>query len=134
MRDNVYVTQQVEMSNGELTIKDWSRTIFVSPLHGKMTAFSLATVMANVFGPVSMAQINTDKYGYPTGNKLKDNENSLKTDAFSDINDNAIQLQNSIFSFVYQKAHKAEQQSASNAVNLPSAQLSSKFQFHSLLL
>jgi hypothetical protein len=75
MRDNVYVTQQVDMSNGELTIKDWSRTIFVSPLHGKMTAFSLATVMANVFGPVSMAQINTDKYGYPTGNKLKDNEN-----------------------------------------------------------
>lgn len=67
VKDNVYVMQQPGMSNGELTTKDWSRTIFVSPLHGKMTAFSLATIMANVFGRVSMAQINTDKYGYPTG-------------------------------------------------------------------
>jgi len=32
-----------------------------------MTAFSLGTIMSNVFGAVSMAQINTDKYGYPTG-------------------------------------------------------------------
>ncbi len=71
MRDNVYVIQQEDMSNGELTFKDWSRTIFVSPLHGKMTAFSLATIMSNVFGRVSMAQINTDKYGYPTGMKFK---------------------------------------------------------------
>jgi hypothetical protein len=69
MRDNVYVMQQVDMSKNELTFKDWSRTIFVSPLHGKMTAFSLATIMSNIFGPVSMAQVNTDKYGYPTGNK-----------------------------------------------------------------
>jgi hypothetical protein len=69
MRDNVYVMQQIDMSKNELTFKDWSRTIFVSPLHGKMTAFSLATIMSNIFGPVSMAQVNTDKYGYPTGNK-----------------------------------------------------------------
>lgn len=74
MKDNVYVMQQPGMSNGELTTKDWSRTIFVSPLHGKMTAFSLATIMANVFGRVSMAQINTDKYGYPTGNLFAYNE------------------------------------------------------------
>jgi hypothetical protein len=67
VRDNVYVMQQADVSNGELKFKDWSRTIFVSPLHGKMTAFSLATIMSNVFGRVSMAQINTDKYGYPTG-------------------------------------------------------------------
>jgi len=67
VRDNVYVMQQGDISNGESTFKDWSRTIFVSPLHGKMTAFSLATIMSNVFGRVSMAQINTDKYGYPTG-------------------------------------------------------------------
>ncbi|CAF2719459.1 unnamed protein product [Rotaria sp. Silwood2] len=67
VRDNVYVMQQVVTSNGNIAFKDWSRTIFVSPLHGKMTAFSLATIMSNVFGPVSMAQINTDKYGYPTG-------------------------------------------------------------------
>jgi hypothetical protein len=69
MRDNVYVMQQVDMSKNELVFKDWSRTIFVSPLHGKMTAFRLATVMSNTFGPVSMAQVNTDKYGYPTGKK-----------------------------------------------------------------
>jgi hypothetical protein len=61
--------QQGDIPNGELTFKDWSRTIFVSPLHGKITAFSLATIMSNVFGRVSMAQINTDKYGYPTGKK-----------------------------------------------------------------
>jgi len=67
IKDNVYVMQQMDISSGDVTFKDWSRTIFVSPLHGKMTAFSLATIMANVFGPVSMAQINTDKYGYPTG-------------------------------------------------------------------
>jgi hypothetical protein len=67
VKDNVYVMQQETISNGETSYKDWSRTIFVSPLHGKMSAFSLATIMANVFGPVSMAQINTDKYGYPTG-------------------------------------------------------------------
>jgi hypothetical protein len=63
--------QQVDLSTDELTCKDWSRTIFVSPLHGKMTAFSLATIMSNVFGLVSMAQINTDKYGYPTGRKIQ---------------------------------------------------------------
>lgn len=68
MKDNVYVMQQPGVSSGELTTKDWSRTIFVSPLHGKMTAFGLATIMANVFGRVSTAEINTDKYGYPTGN------------------------------------------------------------------
>jgi len=73
VRDNVYIFPQEDISNGELTFKDWSRTIFVSPLHGKMTAFSLATIMSNVFGRVSMAQINTDKYGYPTGIKLKNN-------------------------------------------------------------
>ncbi|CAM4768116.1 unnamed protein product [Rotaria magnacalcarata] len=67
VKDNVYVMQQGDTSNGDATFKDWSRTIFVSPLHGKMTAFSLATIMSNVFGTVSMAQINTDKYGYPTG-------------------------------------------------------------------
>ncbi len=67
MKDNVFVMQQENVSIGETSYKDWSRTIFVSPLHGKMTAFSLATIMSNVFGPVSMAQINTDKYGYPTG-------------------------------------------------------------------
>jgi len=67
VKDNVFVMQQENLSNVETSYKDWSRTIFVSPLHGKMTAFSLATIMANVFGPVSMAQINTDKYGYPTG-------------------------------------------------------------------
>jgi hypothetical protein len=67
MNDNVFVMQQENISNGETSYKDWSKTIFVSPLHGKMTAFSLATIMSNVFGPVSMAQINTDKYGYPTG-------------------------------------------------------------------
>ena len=59
--------QEGDIATGELTGKDWSRTIFVSPLHGKMTSYSLATIMAYVFGPVSMAQINTDKYGYPTG-------------------------------------------------------------------
>lgn len=58
---------QEAMRDNGTSAKDWSRTIFVSPLHGKMTAFSLATIMSNVFGPVSMAQINTDKYGYPTG-------------------------------------------------------------------
>jgi hypothetical protein len=67
VKDNVFVMHQENMSNDEASYKDWSRTIFVSPLHGKMTAFSLATIMSNVFGPVSMAQINTDKYGYPTG-------------------------------------------------------------------
>ncbi len=71
MKDNVYVMQPGSLSNGEAasssSYKDWSRTIFVSPLHGKMSAFSLATIMSNVFGSVSMAQINTDKYGYPTG-------------------------------------------------------------------
>ncbi|CAF1160511.1 unnamed protein product [Rotaria sp. Silwood1] len=68
VKDNVYVMQQVDTSNSDITtFKDWSRTIFVSPLHGKMTALSLATIMSNVFGSVSMAQINTDKYGYPTG-------------------------------------------------------------------
>jgi hypothetical protein len=72
VKDNVYIIQQIEATANDLTFKDWSRTIFVSPLHGKMTAFSLATIMGNVFGSVSMAQINTDKYGYPTGN----NENN----------------------------------------------------------
>ncbi|CAF0850992.1 unnamed protein product [Rotaria sordida] len=67
VKDNVYVMQQDNMSNNETSYKDWSRTIFVSPLHGKMTAFSLSTIMSNVFGAVLMAQINTDKYGYPTG-------------------------------------------------------------------
>jgi hypothetical protein len=67
VKDNVYVMQQENMPSGESSYKDWSRTIFVSPLHGKMTALSLATIMSNVFGPVSTAQINTDKYGYPTG-------------------------------------------------------------------
>jgi len=67
VRDNVYVMQQENISTTDASYKDWSRTIFVSPLHGKMTAFSLATIMSNVFGSVSMAQINTDKYGYPTG-------------------------------------------------------------------
>ena len=70
MKDNVYVMQQENISNAETSYKDWSRTIFVSPLHGKMSAFSLATIMSNVFGSVSMAQINTDKYGYPTGKDI----------------------------------------------------------------
>ena len=70
MKDNVYVMQQENISNPETSYKDWSRTIFVSPLHGKMSAFSLATIMSNVFGSVSMAQINTDKYGYPTGKDI----------------------------------------------------------------
>lgn len=72
VKDNVYIMQQSDISTGDAAFKDWSRTIFVSPLHGKMTAFSLATIMANVFGPVSMAQINTDKYGYPTGTFIND--------------------------------------------------------------
>lgn len=55
------------MTNNETPYQDWSRTIFVSPLHGKMTAFSLSSIMSDVFGAVLMAQINTDKYGYPTG-------------------------------------------------------------------
>ncbi|CAF1072511.1 unnamed protein product [Adineta steineri] len=67
VKDNVFIMQQENMSHVETSYKDWSRTIFVSPLHGKMTAFSLATIMSSVFGSVSMAQINTDKYGYPTG-------------------------------------------------------------------
>ena len=67
VKDNVFVMHPEAMCDNGTSAKDWSRTIFVSPLHGKMTAFSLATIMANVFGPVSMAQINTDKYGYPTG-------------------------------------------------------------------
>lgn len=67
MKDNVYVMNQENISPAENKHKDWSRTIFVSPLHGKMSAFSLGTIMSNVFGPVSMAQVNTDKYGYPTG-------------------------------------------------------------------
>jgi hypothetical protein len=50
VRDNVYVMQQLDMSNDELTFKDWSHTIFVSPLYDKMTAFSLAMIMSNVFG------------------------------------------------------------------------------------
>jgi len=66
VKENVCVLQQLDISGGT-TVKDWSRTIFVSTLHGKMSAYSLATIMANVFGPVSLAQINTDKYGYPTG-------------------------------------------------------------------
>ncbi len=70
VKDNVFVMHQENMSNVETSYKDWSRTIFVSPLHGKMTGFSLATIMSNVFGPVSMAQINTDKYGYPTGRDI----------------------------------------------------------------
>ncbi|CAF1264549.1 unnamed protein product [Adineta steineri] len=67
VKDNVFIMQQENMSHVETSYKDWSRTIFVSPLHGKMTAFRLATIMSSVFGSVSMAQINTDKYGYPTG-------------------------------------------------------------------
>ncbi|CAF3424802.1 unnamed protein product [Rotaria socialis] len=67
MKDNVYAVQQKNASNTEIPYKDWSRTIFVSPLHGKMTAFSLGSIMSNVFGAVSITQINTDKYGYPTG-------------------------------------------------------------------
>ncbi|CAF2075777.1 unnamed protein product [Rotaria magnacalcarata] len=67
MKDNAYAVQQKNASNTETPYKDWSRTIFVSPLHGKMTAFSLGSIMSTVFGAVSMAQINTDKYGYPTG-------------------------------------------------------------------
>ncbi|CAF3399366.1 unnamed protein product [Rotaria sp. Silwood1] len=67
VKDNVYVMQNENISNNETSYKDWSRTIFVSPLHGKMTAFSLSTIMSNVFGAVLIAQINTDKYGYPTG-------------------------------------------------------------------
>ena len=67
VRDNVYVMPESIIATGEVTGNDWSRTIFVSPLHGKMTSYSLAMIMADVFGRVSMAQINTDKYGYPTG-------------------------------------------------------------------
>ncbi|CAF3707435.1 unnamed protein product [Rotaria socialis] len=67
MKDNVYAVQQKNVRHHEPSYKDWSRTIFVSPLHGKMTAFSLDTIMSNVFGAVSITQINTDKYGYPTG-------------------------------------------------------------------
>ncbi|CAF2801570.1 unnamed protein product [Rotaria sp. Silwood2] len=67
VKDNVYVMQNENISNNATSYKDWSRTIFVSPLHGKMSAFSLSTIMSNVFGTVLMAQINTDKYGYPTG-------------------------------------------------------------------
>ncbi len=80
MKDNVYIMQHEGISNTELTTKDWSRTIFVSPLHGKMTAFSLATIMGNVFGRVSMAQINTDKYGYPTGRKTSRKKNNSFND------------------------------------------------------
>jgi len=71
MKDNVYVMNQENISPAESKHKDWSRTIFVSPLHGKMSAFSLGTIMSNVFGPVSMAQVNTDKYGYPTGRSIR---------------------------------------------------------------
>ena len=71
MKDNVYALQPKHMLNQETSYKDWSRTIFVSPLHGKMTAFSLGSILSNVFGAVTMAQINTDKYGYPTGSNAK---------------------------------------------------------------
>ncbi|CAM4792220.1 unnamed protein product [Rotaria magnacalcarata] len=67
MKDNVYAVQQKNVRHHEPSYADWSRTIFVSPLHGKMTAFSLGSIMSNVFGAVSITQINTDKYGYPTG-------------------------------------------------------------------
>lgn len=67
VRDSVYAMDQLNTSTQEMKFKEWSRTIFVSPLHGKMTAFSLASIMSDVFGRVSTAQINTDKYGYPTG-------------------------------------------------------------------
>ncbi|CAF1063997.1 unnamed protein product [Didymodactylos carnosus] len=65
IRDNICVIQQLDISGGGM--KDWSRTIFISTLHGKMTAYGLAAIMSQVFGKVSLAQLNTDKYGYPTG-------------------------------------------------------------------
>ena len=70
MKDSVYVMEEENMLNNETPYKDWHRTVFVSPLHGKMTAFSLGTMMSDVFGAVSIAQINTDKYGYPTGKRI----------------------------------------------------------------
>lgn len=68
---------QQTTTHGDVSVRDWSRTIFVSPLHGKMTAFSLATIMSGVFGPVAMAQINTDKYGYPTGKDVIVNRKAM---------------------------------------------------------
>ncbi|CAF1018117.1 unnamed protein product, partial [Didymodactylos carnosus] len=64
--DNLCVIRYPNDDDSVLT-KDWSRTIFLSALHGKMTAYSLALIMTDVFGAVSFVQINTDKFLYPTG-------------------------------------------------------------------
>lgn len=70
MKDNVYVMQQENMKNIKPFYEDWSRTIWISSLHGTMTAFDLSRIMSSLFGTVLMAKINTDRYKYPRGKYL----------------------------------------------------------------
>lgn len=44
-----------------------SRTVFVGALHGMLTAEALAHIMAELFGEVVYAGLDTDKHKYPIG-------------------------------------------------------------------
>ncbi|UYV60217.1 CPEB1 [Cordylochernes scorpioides] len=46
---------------------DPTKTVFVGALHGMLTAEGLAHIMADLFGGVVYAGIDTDKYKYPIG-------------------------------------------------------------------
>jgi hypothetical protein len=46
---------------------DPSRTVFVGALHGMLNAEALAQIMNDLFGGVTFAGIDTDKYKYPIG-------------------------------------------------------------------
>ena len=43
------------------------RTVFVGALHGMLNAEALANIMNDLFGGVTFAGIDTDKYKYPIG-------------------------------------------------------------------
>ena len=51
---------------------DAKKTVFVGALHGMITAHVLYSIMNELYGKVVFVGIDTDKYKYPIGKRLKD--------------------------------------------------------------
>lgn len=66
-RNSENINFQSEEGRTEIETRTKVYSIFVGALHGMITARALFTIFNDLFGNVSYAALDTDKYHYPIG-------------------------------------------------------------------
>lgn len=96
---------------------DSGNTVFVGALHGMITAEALARIMSSLFGEVTFAALDTDKYKYPIGSGrivFADNRSYMKA-----VTANFVEVRTPKFTKTLQIDPFLEDSPCNNCLNSP---------------